>query len=247
MQETLHGVLLGTTRYTEDTLIVHLYTLERGGMSLTARTGGSRTRQNLRRVLAQVPAELEVEVELKPKGFALLRQARQVRPYRSLPYDPCKRAVAMYVAEFAAHLLSHEGADASLYYYLCEALEWLDGNLRPQATANFHILVLTGLTARLGIAPSMEGYCEGMLFDLQEGCFVPPKAGQSLHRLDARQAAVLHLMCTRIGPRSLHLLAMNRRERAECMQVIANYYMLHVPGFQPDRLKSEAVLRELLY
>lgn len=247
MQETLHGVLLGTTRYTEDTLIVNLYTLERGGMSLTARTGGSRTRQNLRRVLAQVPAEIEVEIEAKPKGYALLRQARQVRPYRSLPYDPCKRAVAMYMAEFAARVLAQEGANPALYGYLSQALQWLDSELPSQAAANAHILLLTGLTARLGIAPSMEGYKEGMEFDLQEGCFVPPAAGPTLHRVDARQAAVLHLLCTRIGPRSLHLLTMNRKQRAECMELIARYYALHVPGFRPEGLKSEAVLKELLY
>ena len=247
MQSTLHAVLLSTTRYTEDTLIVHLYTRERGAMCLTARTAGSRSSQNLRRVLAQVPATLEVEVELRPKGMARLRQARQLQPYTSLPYDPRKRAVAMYVAEVADRLLHSEGADASLYAYLQEALRWLDATHRAQAVANFHILVLTGLTARLGIAPSMEGYRKGMHFDLQEARFVEPEAGTGPYRLDAAQAAVLHLMCTRMGLRSLHLLALNRCERARCMRVIERYYMLHVPGFRPEALKSEAVLKELLY
>lgn len=245
MQETLHGVLLGTLKYTEDTLIAHLYTLEKGWMSLTARVGGSRTRSQLRRLLAQAPALLEVEADIKPRGYASLRQARQTWLYQSLPYDPCKRAVAVCVAEFAGSLLRTEGQNPPLYHYLCEAFQWLDTLSRPQAVANFHIMVLLGLTARLGIAPSMEGYRPGMAFDLQEARFIEPSLQPSPTRLDPPQAAVLYLMCTRMGPRTLHLFAMNREQRAACMRLLSRYYAIHIPGFQPDRLKAQAVLKEL--
>ena len=42
---------------------------------------------------------------------------------------------------------------------------------------------------------------------------------------------------------NMRLFKMNREERNQCLDVIVNYYRLHVPGF--PELKSLAVLKTL--
>lgn len=244
MVETIHGVLLGTTKYKDDTLIADLFTLEAGRLSLSARIGGTGNGNRLRRTLAQAPAVLEIEADLRPHGHGRMRQAVQSVLYSTLPYDPMKRAVAMYVARFAAKALMGEGTNPALYDYLVQSLRWLDTNPRPEATANFHIMVLMGMTTRMGIGPRLEGYEAGCHFDLSEAEFVSAETATP-HTLDSRQAALLHLLGTHMGPRTLHLFRLTRSQRAECLQALTTYYALHVPGFKAEALPAEAVLREL--
>jgi DNA repair protein RecO (recombination protein O) len=47
----------------------------------------------------------------------------------------------------------------------------------------------------------------------------------------------------RMNYETMHLFCMNREERARCLEIIGNYYRLHIPGLQ--ELKSPEVLREL--
>jgi DNA repair protein RecO (recombination protein O) len=103
------------------------------------------------------------------------------------------------------------------------------------------------LSRFLGFYPNLEE-CEeknekfgDLLFDLREArfCRMTP-----LHRdfLDSNEAQMIHLLMRMDFP-TMHLFRLSHQERNRIVEVLLQYYRLHIPQF--PELKSLAVLQEL--
>lgn len=89
--------------------------------------------------------------------------------------------------------------------------------------------------------PNTENYRDGDFFDLREGCFVSaqPVHGDALDAHDSR----LMLSLLRVDYKSMRLFRMSHVDRNRCLDVLMNYYKLHIPSF-PD-IKSLDVLKQI--
>lgn len=239
MLEKAQGVVLRALKYEEHSLIVDIYTSTRGTVSFLVRLPRSR-KAATKGVFFRPLSILELDFEYRQK--ASLQRVKDVRfayAYRTLPYDPYKSSIAMFLAEFLSRALRHEADNAPLFSYILYSLEWLDASVR--AFANFHLVFITRLTRFLGFYPNTEEWHEGDCFDLVNACFVPSRP---LHHacLEPREAALIPLFM-RMNYDSMRFFAMNRRQRERYLEVLNEYYKLHVPEF-PD-LRSLDVLKEV--
>ena len=78
-------------------------------------------------------------------------------------------------------------------------------------------------------------------FDMINGSFCE-HAPQHSHFLMPSDASKIGLL-TRLGYPTMHLCKMTRQERNRCLDVILDYYRLHIPDF--PELKSYHVLKEM--
>ena len=94
----------------------------------------------------------------------------------------------------------------------------------------------------LGLYPNLEDYHAGDYFDLQNACFTPLRPQLHSNYIAPEEAARLTQLM-RMNYETMHLFTMNRLERTRCLNIVNEYYRLHLPDFPV--LKSLEVLKEL--
>lgn len=237
--QTTKAIVLRTIRYSDSHIVVSLFTEYYGMVSALVRVahGGKR---GGRSALWQLMSLVELNVYYRPAAdFQKIGDVFMSTPWKDLPYNPFKASVSIFLAEFLYHSLRGEGENRVLFSFLENSLLWFDET--EKGMVDFHLLLMIRMTRFLGIWPGTDGYRPGMLYDLKSACYVSriPPHGQYV---DA-DAATLIPMLLRIDYSNMHLLRMTRNERRHMLDVLLQYYRLHVPGF--GELQSLDVLREL--
>ncbi len=231
--------MLHVLKYNDVSNIVDMYTRENGRAAFLVPTSRSR-KSTVKTVLFRPLSVIEFEADFRPTAnLYRIREAKSRHPFRSLPYDPYKSAIAMFLAEFLCHALREEAENVSLFAYLEHSICWLDEC--ETNFSNFHLVFLMHLSRFLGLYPNAKGYTAGCFFDLENACFTPR---QPLHGafLLPDEASRIHPLL-RMNYETMHLFAMSRTERNRCLTIINDYYRLHLPDFPV--LKSLEVLKEL--
>ena len=147
--------------------------------------------------------------------------------------------MALFLGEFLYYALRHEQENPLLFQYLTHALRWLDE--APRNYANFHIVLLLHLTRFLGFMPLAEDWHPGDFFDLQAATFVAQRPVHP-HYLEPTEAAVVPKFL-RMDFRSMRGVGLNGEGRRRILQLITEFYRLHVPDFPEQR--SLGVLAEV--
>ena len=239
MLQKLRGIVLCTLKYSDRSNIVRIYTESGGQQSFVVPASSSR-KSKVRSVLFAPLALLEFEADLRP-GSELhpIREVRVMYPLASIPLSPYKSAIAMFLAEFLYRALRQEEGDSSLFAYIVNSILWLDN--AGSGIANFHLVFLMRLSLFLGLYPNTDGYAAGDYFDLLGACFVSVRPQNYCYLQPDESSRIRTLLRMRYD--TMHLFVMSRNERARCLEVICQYYSIHLPGF--GELKSLAVLKEL--
>lgn len=233
------GVVLHTLKYNDKQNIVHIYTGQGGRMSFLVPAQRSR-KSMVRHVLFQPLSLVEFESEVRPRSSLYsIKEARAWYLFQSIPYNPYKSAIAMFIAEFLYRVLKEEAENEALFAYLTNSIQWLD--TCDGSFSNFHLVFLMRLSRFLGLYPNLEGYTEGAFFDLLNACFVPSQPLHGMFVVPQDAAHIRNLM--RMNYDTMHLFVMNRMERNRCLDIIGRYYCLHVPDF--PELRSLPILQEL--
>lgn len=239
MEVKTSAIVLQTIKYGDAQLIVDFFTEKLGRVSFMAKIPRS-SKAKLKRQMFQPLMILDLEFDFRPKvNLQRLKEVSIAKPFVDIPFSPFKLAMAMFLAELVGHATRNEQANVPLYSFLEESVKWLDkaqGNY-----ANFHIVFMVRLTFFLGFSPNLESGTQGDFFDLEEGRFVSYVPAH-VHYLNSEDSLRM-LGLLRLSYETMHLYTMSRMDRNRCVEVILEYYKIHVPGF--PELKSFSVLREL--
>ena len=239
MEVKTRAIVLQTIKYGDAQLIVDFFTEKLGRLSFMVRIPKS-SKGRLKRQLFQPLMLLQLEFDYRPKSnLQRIREASIGYAFIDIPFSPYKLAISMFLAELLSYTTKNEQANASLYLFIQDSIKWLD---RVEGSfSNFHIVFMIRLTFFLGFSPNIESGMNGDYFDLVDGCFVPyvPTHVHYLNREDSLRLVAL----LRLEYKTMHLYTMSRMERNRCVEVILEYFKLHVPGF--PEMRSFSVLKEL--
>ncbi len=234
------GIVLHTLKYKDTSLIVDIYTEVAGRASFMVPVTRSR-KSAVKSVLFQPLALVELEADFRPNtSIYRVKEAKSFYPFASLPYDPYKSSIALFLAEFLYRAVREEAENRPLFAYLRHSIIWLDA-CRTNV-ANFHLVFLMRLSRFLGLYPNLENYHAGDYFDLLNACFTPLRPLSHPHYIAPEESGRL-LTLMRMNYDTMHLFAMNRTERMRCLTLMNEYYRLHLPDF--PELKSLEVLQQL--
>lgn len=233
------ALVLSTVNYGDRQLIVDLLTRQAGRQSFIVRLSQS-PHGRVHRRLFQPLTLLDADFTLRPnRTLQRFSEVRMSRPWTSLTANPYKMPLVFFVAEFLRHATRDEQDVATLFDYVVDSVEWLD--MASEGYANFHLVFMIRLSMFLGFFPNLESYEPGARFDLRSGCFsttVPPHPDY----IQADEAeAMVGLM--RLSFTTMRLFRMSREQRNRCVDVILDFYRLHIPDF--PELKTLGVVREL--
>lgn len=240
MLQKTQGIVLRTVKYKDASWIVDVYTDVAGRVSFLVPVPRSR-KASVKAVLFQPLALVELEADFRANASIYkIKEAKSWHPFKTLPYDPYKSAIALFLSEFLCRAIRVEADNRALFAYLQHSIVWLD-ECRT-GFANFHLVFLMRLSRFLGLYPNLEGYSSGCYFDLLNACFTTLRPVGHSHYIGPAEAARLTTLM-RMNYDTMHLFAMSRVERMRCLSVIEQYYRLHLPDF--PELKSLEVLKEL--
>lgn len=239
MLQKTRGIVLHSLKYNDTSNIVDIYTEVSGRLSFLVKVPKTK-KAMVKSVLFQPLSILEFDADLRPTSN--LHRISEVKPcllFKSLPYNPYKASIAMFISEFLYRALKEEAENKPLFAYLLHSVEWLDEC--EIGFANFHLVFLMRLSRFLGLYPNVEDYHAGDYFDLLNAGFTAQKP---FHNSFVRPEEASHLVnLMRMNYETMHLFGMNRGERNRCLTIINDYYRLHLPEF--PALKSLSVLQEL--
>lgn len=231
--------MLRVLKYGEQKMIIDLFTESDGRVSIVTHIPKT-PKGKLKKQYFQPLNLLEVELDIRPKTqLQHLRDARIAEPYASIPFDPYKLSIALFLAEFLYYSTRGEQQNEALFAYLQHSILWLDGC--KESFANFHLVFMMRLTRFIGFFPFLEDYHDGDVFDLRAGTFASnaPMHTDFIPAVDAARIGTL----MRMNYESMHLFKMNHDDRNRIVDVLVHYYRLHVPGF--PELRSLDVMKEL--
>ena len=233
------AIVLHSLKYGETRLIVDMFTRSQGRQSFIVSIPKS-VKGKIKKQLFQPLTLLEIEYDLRPKlQLQKLSDVRLASPFSSIPFDPNKLSISLFIAEFLYYALRSEQRNEPLFDYIVNSIQWLDA--QTNRFANFHLVFLMRLSRFLGFYPNLDHYQAGDYFDLRESVFlpVPPVHRDFLHPQEAEK---IQLMMRMDFP-TMHLFRMSHQERNRLLEVSLIYYRLHIPDF--PELKSVSVLQEL--
>lgn len=242
---TSDAIVLRSFMFADTKMMVDVLSAGEGRMSCVLKTGrqsagGRRRQRSGSRQLFQPLAMLELQLERKAAGqLAVIKDAQMCTAFQSIPFDPYKLAISMFLSEFLCNVTWSEHDAALLFEYVRESILWLD-SVR-EGFSNFHLVFMMRLTRFIGFYPNLDDYREGCSFDMLNGCFISAATARPgiLAADDARKLQLL----MRMNYGNMRLFSMSRDDRNRCLDVILEYYRLHVPDFR--EMKSLGVLREL--
>lgn len=231
--------MLRTIRFNDAFNVVDVYTAQRGKLSYLVPVT-VRPKAKVKRLLFQPLSFVEFESDYRAKSnLHYVREAKCSYPFKSIPYEPYKSAIALFLTEFLSGVLREEMADEALFGYLSHSITWLD--VARENYTNFHLVFLMRLTRFVGIYPNVENYHEGDYFDLLGGCFSSAIPDHSAFLGPQESAHIAALM--RMNYENMYLFTFTREQRRRCVEVMNDYYRLHIPSF--PKLKSPEVLQQL--
>ena len=230
------AIVLTSLKYGEADLIVKCLT-EEGVKSYLLRRILSGRSKKLKPGYFQPLSLLDISAVHNNKGnLNSISEVKISYLYQTVGVDIYKQSIALFLAEVLAYALKEEENNPNLFEYIETAFKWLDSN---DTFANFHLVFLLQLTKYLGFYPDNKKQTVDF-FDLEEGSFSNFKP---LRNYVSGQKLILFKSLIGTNFDVIGQLGLNSRSRNIILDIILDYYKLHIPAFKKP--KSLNVLKEV--
>jgi DNA repair protein RecO (recombination protein O) len=238
MTSKTKAIVISTVKYGDSDLIVKCFTPNGLRSYLLRRIYSSKNKQ-ISIAHFQVLNLLEISGSDKKNGqLNTVKEVNVDVVYNSIPVDIYKQSMAIFISEVLSSVIWEESDSQELFKFLHAAFQWLD---EQQKTANFHLIFLLKLTQYLGFYPEVKN-SDHKYFNLRDGIFTNVYQQESC--IDGN---ILNVFKTLIGINfdSLEQLKLSASSRQIILEVLMNYYQIHLTGFRKP--KSLEIFKELFH
>lgn len=233
------GIVLRSVRFGESSLIVDVLTKSSGRVSFMVHIPKT-SKGKIKKQYFQPMTLLDFEYDFRQRSnLQRIKDVRVSLPYSSIPIDPAKSCISLFLSEFIYYATRNEQENPTLFTYISTSLEWLDNAYED--FANFHLVFMMRLGKFLGFHPFLEDFTPGCFFDLRNGCFT---LSMPLHTdfLNAADAGHLYNLM-RMNFDTMRLFKLSHDDRNRITEIVLRYYKLHLPNM--PELQSFDILREV--
>ncbi len=240
MISSTRGIVFHQLKYSETSIIAHIYTEEFGLQSYIIKGARRKKSKNTSAILQHLSL-VELTANHKEKSnIHYLQEVRPVYQYSSIPYDILKSSILLFVNEVLYRSIKEEEANSDLFEFIFNSLQWLD--LRENSFANFHLVFLIQLSKYLGFFPKGKQNENKYLFNLESGNFESIIPSHPNYITD--QIANLFSQLVHVSFENMAEVKLNNISRNKLLEYLIQYYQLHLPNLGTP--KSLKVLKEVL-
>ena len=234
------GIIFRSTKYGESSLILEVYTEERGIRKYIV-SGVRKARSSTPASKLQLMNLVDLVAYERPgKDLTRIKEVRPALIYTRIPFEVERGTVGLFMLEVARNSIRESEENPALFDFLFDSFAFLDTTTGPIVLVHLHFLL--ELTTYLGFLPSGEYTEDTPLFDLKEGQFIGGFPGHTEY-LDAPRAALMYrlLHADRSG---LSEIKTTREERSGLLTDLLRYYRHHIEGMR--EINSLAILRDVM-
>jgi DNA repair protein RecO (recombination protein O) len=233
------AIVLHTLKYGESSMVAYLLTDTMGRVNYMVQGVRPSRGKGNKGALFQPMFILEIEgMELRGAQMHRVREARNLNPLLSLPFDVRKSTIALFMAETLYRLIREQEQNLPLFDFVHGAVLALD-EMRD-GVANFHLWFLARLASLMGFHPGND-HSPGDWFDIREGLFCPrcPEHRQSM---SPQNAALLDALMS-LPASELQTIELSRTRRVEFLGAMLEYFSFHLDSIRT--IQSLQILREV--
>ncbi len=225
MLQKSRAIVLHSIKYKDNSLIAYCYSEKFGRISFVVNNAFGSAKQPGKAVYFQPLAILDV-VFYKREGADLcrLKEVSHAIPQNTIPFDPVKRCVALFLSEVIYRTVREVEANPLFYNFFENAIHLFD--IMHGGVANFHLIFLLQHSRPLGFFPSNAWSEQFRYFDFKNGAFVSsiPEHGFFLDNDPSR-------LLGRVIATPFHqadTLLLNHNQRLLVINGIIRYYRFHL-------------------
>ncbi|MEY4875915.1 MAG: repair protein RecO [Bacteroidota bacterium] len=229
------GIVLKTIPFRESSVVATIYTEKFGRQSYlinsirTSKGGG-------KAALLQPLTVLDLVVyKHEQKKLERISEMKPAFHFQQITFDVVKNTMAFFIAELLYKAIHEDENHQELFDWVVEQLQYLDAE--PKISASFHLQFMLDLCRHLGFYPNVLHDNTHLYFDMQNGISTD-EIPSHLHYLKGDDCILMNKFL--IDTESIN----NRLQRKRMLQIMAEYFTLHIPGF--GKLKSPDVLESVL-
>ncbi len=233
------GIVLSTVRYGDNGVVANVLTRDEGRRAYMAAASGGKSGKGGRMAMLMPLSLIDfVASGVKRTAMPRMSQTRFRRPFGKIPFDPTRRAVAMFLAELLLRSVPEDVPDPLLFDFVDASISILDDDI--DGAYNFHLWFMMHLADHLGIGPE-RNTIGSRIFDMEAGLWaerLPPHP----FTVCGREAEIWEAL-GKTEVTELAEITMTRAERQRMIDLMGQYYKIHIPGF--GQLKSQTILSML--
>ena len=234
------GIVFRSLKYRETSLILDIYTREKGLKSFIVngiRSGKSKSKSNIYQPMNILSL---VAYEKQTAGLSRIKECKHSYIYQDLVFNVHKSSIAMVLIEIARNSITETEDNEELYQFLEDWFIFLDQT--TEKTSHLLVLFLIELSVYIGFAPQ-DNYSESSrYFDLREGRFVQAM-NPSSESLEEDSSELLYQVLQE-KKETIHAFDMEPRVRHKLFNALLKYYQIHIDNFKEP--KSLNILRQIL-
>lgn len=222
MVEKVEGIVLRTIKYSDNSLIIQLFTREHGRISCIAK-GIHNKKSKFASALFYPFFIINAEIYFNnKKEIQIIKEVNIVHSLENIRDNHFKLAIAMFLAEVLNKTIKYQNTDEKLFDFIKEMIYKFD--IEPNSPANFHLYFLLGMTHFLGFYP-INNYNNGIpFFDLLNAQFVNNCTDSQTVDKDFSK---LFSQIMSIKNDEWWALNLTSFQRHKLIEILLNYYTLH--------------------
>lgn len=239
MLEKTKGIVLHTIKYSENSLIVIVYTEEFGRQSYMLRGIHSKKSSGSKKLI-QPLSLLSLEVYYKSsRELQKIKEYKSLSPLTGIHSSIIKTTVGLFLSEILYRTIKEEEKNPTLFTFLINSIQYLD--FAEKGGENFHLVFLIQLSKFLGFFPH-DNYSSGhAYFNLLLGSFVPYTENDK-NLLNESESLWIHKLLI-MDYSDLIKLEINGSLRSILLDKLIQFYQSHFEGL--GQIKSHKILLEV--
>jgi DNA repair protein RecO len=225
------GILIDKQAYSESSMVLHFYTLERGFQSFIFK-GALKKRKALNQL-----GLYELSYFKRPESdLGIINQLDFAWTPQALFERPQKVLLVFFMTDVLQQTLRYQGTDQQLFYFIRDQLVHLE---TTETERNFPTHFLAQYLMLLGYAPLVEE-AQSAIFDLQKGSFCHVSQGGASCIQDPALVAFLK---AQFWPSAA--VQFSGALHKEGLRALIQYAAIHLANFNLD--KTMEILHDTLY
>ena len=228
MLKRTRGIVLGSLKFKETSIIVKIFTEEYGTQAFIV-NGVRSSKSKGKAALYQPLTLLDLIIYYKEgKGLLRISEAKLSTAFSEIPFHPIKRTIGIFLTEFFAKVLKEEQVNAELFAFIFYAIEYLDH--QQEEIENFHLQLLLKSAVHMGFGAQDD---LDFLAQLSE-------AGMHFTAIENEEKYIDQLIKLPFGTE----IKISSDYRREILDQIIKFYAIHLQ--EKLEIKSIEVLKTVL-
>ncbi len=232
------GIVFRSTKYSESSLILDVFTREKGLRSFIV-SGVRSSKTKNKASLYQHLNILDLVAYDKDDKLARIKECRIEHHYKKLSYDVVRSSIGLFILEVCKNAIREREENVSLFDFIYSRLTLLDSEEQINLSL-FSIKFMLELSEHIGFMPINNFHSDTPYFDLYNGKYLDHNNEKYVATKEVSAAIG---MIDHMSMDALDALSYPKELRNEIIDNMVIYYRLHIEQFR--ELKTLEVLRAI--